>query len=166
MKKLFQLSAIGLLFVFASCGPSKEDAIKHNDAVVADQKEVLALEDNLINGIAEWNFTLAQSELKAYQDKLNEFIKKYDEMKKFDKEDIFKNSMLILLKTLKEQAEGNYTKVLGYMETNEVADSLDDASYDALLDILDEIDLKSDSANNQFLDAQKKFAEKYEIQLK
>jgi hypothetical protein len=52
------------------------------------------------------------------------------------------------------------------METNEVADSLDDASYDALLDILDEIDLKSDSANNQFLDAQKKFAEKYEIQLK
>jgi hypothetical protein len=166
MKKLVKFTAIGLLFLFAACGPSKEDAIKHNDSIVADQKEILALEDNLIGSIADWNYVFAASDLKVYQDKLNEYIKKYEDMKAFDKDDAFRLSMLQLLKGLKEQADGNYLLVLEIMSGSETMDELDDENYNALLDILDDVDLKSDEANNQFLDAQKKFAEQYDLQLK
>lgn len=86
-------------------------------------------------------------------------------MKSFDKEDEFRLAMIDLLKALKEQAEGNYPEVIEYIPLSETIDDLEDEPLMQLLDILDEIDLNSDSANGQFLDAQKKFAEKYQLQL-
>jgi len=165
MKKLFQLSAVLVLFVLAACGPTKEDAIKFNDGLVADQKEILGLEDNLITSIVDWKYDQSKSDLMAYQGKLAEYLKKYEDMKAFDKEDEFRLSMIVLLKALKEQADVNYPAVIDFIPLSLTIDELEDEPMTALFDILDEIDLKSDAANSQFLDAQKKFAEKYELQL-
>ncbi len=166
MKKILQFTAIAISLFIAACGaPTKEEAIDYNDELVADQKEILALEDNLIGSIVDWKYENAKSDLAVYQSKINEYHTKYEDMKSFDKEDEFRLAMIDLLKALKEQAEGNYPEVIEYIPLSETIDDLEDEPLMQLLDILDEIDLNSDSANGQFLDAQKKFADKYELQL-
>jgi hypothetical protein len=133
--------------------------------MVKDQKEILALEDNLITSIVDWNYNSSKSDLKAYQEKLSEYLDKYEKMDAFDKEDEFRLAMINLCKVLKEVSETHYPEAIEYITMSETLDSLPDEPLMELLDILDEIDLKSDDANNEFLDAQKKFAEKYELQL-
>jgi hypothetical protein len=165
MLRLFKFAAIAIFFVLAACGPTKDDAINHNDELVKDQKEILGLEDNLIGSFAEWNYNLAKSDLKAYQDKLAAMQEKYDNMKAFDKEDNFRLSMIELIKGLKEQADNNYPMLLEFIPLAESIEDMDDDTYYAMHDLLDVIDDESNAVNDKFLDAQKVFAKKYDIAL-
>jgi hypothetical protein len=165
MKRLLQIAAAGLLFVLVSCGPTQDQAISHNDVLVQDQKEILALEDNLINSIVDWEYQTAKNDLKIYQEKLSELEKKYNDMKAFDKEDEFRLAMINLIKALKEQADVNYAMVIEFIPLAPTIDELEDDPLYEMFEILDIIDAESDTANKKFLEAQETFAKKYDFTL-
>lgn len=165
MKKVVQFLGVLFMFALVACGPTTEDAIKFNDELVTDQKEVLALEDNLITSLVDWEYENAQADLATLSDKVNALLKKYEDMKPFDKEDEFRQSMISLLKAFKEQAETNYTLAIEYIPYSATLDELDEALLEELLDVLDQIDIAVEAANQNFLDTQVKFAEKYKLTL-
>ncbi|KAF5057228.1 hypothetical protein DSECCO2_359010 [anaerobic digester metagenome] len=165
MKKIFLLLGIAFAATMISCGPTTEDAIKHNDDIVADQKEMLDLEsdfvDAIVNGQDEADI---KKTFKKYTDFLGEMEKKYDEMDEFDEKDTFRKAMISLVKEFKKVAENEYDEMVKIYTKD--PDALTDADYEKWEELTTVVDEKESKANDEFLDAQKEFAKEYNFDLK
>lgn len=165
MKKFFLFLGIALTATFIACGPTTDDAIKHNDSIVADQKEMLELESNfvdaIVNGDDEGDI---KSSFKEYKDFLSETKKKYDEMEAFDDKDTFRKAMIDLLDVFSKVADKEYEEMVEiYTKDAEELTEEDFERWEELTTIVDEKEAK---ANDAFLDAQKEFAKEYNFELK
>jgi len=165
MKKIFLLLGIAFAATMISCGPTTEDAIKHNDDIVADRKEMLDLEsdfvDAIVNGQDEADI---KKTFKKYTDFLGEMEKKYDEMDEFDEKDTFRKAMISLVKEFKKVAENEYDEMVKIYTKD--PDALTDADYEKWEELTTVVDEKESKANDEFLDAQKEFAKEYNFDLK
>ncbi|HPS82975.1 MAG TPA: hypothetical protein PLA88_01575 [Bacteroidales bacterium] len=165
MKKIFLLIGIAFAATMISCGPTTEDAIKHNDNIVADQKEMLDLESDFVNAIVDGQDEAAiKKSYKKYTDYLGEMEKKYDEMDEFDEKDTFRKAMIGLVKEFKKVAENEYDEMVKIYTKD--ADALTDADFEKWEELTNVVDEKESKANDDFLDAQKEFAKEYNFELK
>lgn len=164
MKKIFLLLGIVFAATMISCGPTTDDAIKHNDSIVADQKEMLDLESDFVNAIVDGKDESAiKKAYSKYTDFLEEMEKKYSEMDSFDDKDTFRKAMIDLIKEFKDVAENEYDEMVKIYTKD--ADALTDADFEKWEDLTDAVDNKESKANDKFLDAQKEFAKEYNFEL-
>jgi hypothetical protein len=165
MKKIFLLLGIAFAATMISCGPTTEDAIKHNDNIVADQKEMLDLETDLLNDIVDGQEAAnIKKTFKKYLGFLEEMEKKYNEMDEFDEKDTFRKAMINLIKEFKSVAENEYDEMIEIYSKE--PDALTDADFEKWEDLTEIIDEKEGKANDDFLDAQKEFSKEYNFDLK
>lgn len=165
MKKIFLLLGIVFAATMIACGPTTEDAINHNDNLVADQKELLDLESDFVNAIVDGQEeAVIKKTYKKYTDFLNETEKKYAEMDEFDEKDTFRKAMINLIKVYKEVAENEYDEMVEIYMKN--TDDLTDADFEKWEELTNMVDNKESKANDDFLDAQKEFSKEYNFDLK
>ncbi len=166
MRKLLQLAAVALVLVFAACGPSTEDVISYNDGIVADQSELIMMENEIVENIYDYyDYPASKKSYDAYTAKVNELLTKYEEMKPFDDEDEFRVAMIDLLKVHKEQLEEYYLVIIDFMEVYPDVSEVDDESAENIVVILDAILEATNAQNEKFLETQKVFAKKYNVEL-
>jgi len=163
MKKQLNVFLFALTFILIACGPTKNQAKEFMDQVVRDQKEVMKLEGNLVQNVVNLNLEESKSDLKVYQENLSKYLDKYTNMEAFDKDDELRLAMIELCTVLKEMADINYLEAINYLAEMETPTPPHQQSLLVLFDILGFIDLKSDEANDKFLEAQKIFIEKYNL---
>ena len=166
MKKIFLTLGVSIAFLMTmtSCGPTTEDAIAHNDKIVADQKDMLELEDDLIYAITEdGDLDVIEEAYDDYVKYLEETLKKYEEMDAFDENDTFRKSMIDLLTTFLDVAKGEYRDLIDIWSKD--AEDLTEQDFDDWDQLIEDIDDKEIKANDNFLDAQKDFAAEYNFTL-
>ncbi len=165
MKKIFLLIGIAFAATMISCGPTTEDAIKHNDNIVADQKEMLDLESDFVNAIVDGQDESAiKKTFKKYTDFLDEMEKKYNDMDEFDEKDTFRKAMINLVTEFKKVAKNEYDEMVQIYTKD--PDALTDTDFEKWEELTNVVDEKESKANDEFLDAQKEFAKEYNFDLK
>jgi hypothetical protein len=164
MKKIFLLFSFVFAATLISCGPTTDDAIKHNDKIVADQKKMLELESNFVNSIIDnAKISIIENNYGKYIDFLKETEQKYADMKSFDDKDTFRKAMIDLVGTFKKVAENEYKEMLDIFKKD--IDELSEKDFNRWEELTNIIDEKEGKANNAFLDAQKEFAKEYKFEL-
>lgn len=166
MKKIFLTlgATVAFLLTMTSCGPTTDDAIALNDKIVADQKDMLELEDGLISAITDdGDLDVIDEAFDDYVSFLDETLKKYEEMDAFDENDTFRKAMIDLLTTFKDVAENEYKDLVDIWSTD--AENLTQQDFDDWDQLIEDIDDKEVEANDEFLKAQKDFAAEYEFTL-
>ena len=157
-KLLFPLTmVIAMFFVACDMAPTTEEAIAFNDEIVADQSDLIDLNQEFIDtysGDDLDDIEDAMDELDAF---LEDKTEEYEAMEAFDDEDIFRKAFLDLLGEFTEISE-DYEKLLEMW-----AD--DDVTLDEIADFEEEINDATTEANENFLDKQKDFSEQYEFDL-
>jgi hypothetical protein len=165
MKKIFT-TIIGSLFVSAilvSCGPTTDNAIAYNDALVNQQKKVLQKESVLIEIISKNKPDKLDS---SYNDLLTQIKESIDVVKKmeaFDGKTDMKDAVLNVLEAYKDAAENDYSEMINLAKT---PDTLYTQETDnKVIDLSKKIDDKLNTAVDTFIAKQKEFAEKYKFEL-
>lgn len=164
MKKIFFAALVLMSFVFVSCGPTVDQAIEHNDAIVADQKAVL----NFREEVADLIFNYASNEEinkkhSDYSTFLATTLKKYEDMAAFDKKDVFRLAMIDFLKAYQGICDGQFKKFIElYLSDAETAPADIDAQIDALAA---EIDKNENDALQAFIASQEVFSTDYGFKL-
>lgn len=165
MKRIHFLIISSLFFVFlAACGPTKEDAIDYNDAIIAEQKAILEKENQLINTIANNQQDQIKKVHKELIDQIDNSIKTIKELKGHSQFDNFKKATVDLFETYKSVVKNEYSKVI------EIA-MLPDEEYtqeadDEIMEVSGQIDSKLEKALNDFGAAQEEFAKELGFQLR
>jgi hypothetical protein len=163
MKK-FNISLILALFVlgFVSCGPTTEDAIKYNDAIIEQQTILVKENDKVIDAMGgdAAKFEAAIKEFNAQVAKSTEIVEKMD---KFGKETTFKDAALSLFKVFKSVGDNEYKEILRVI--NIPSDKVTKADEDQMMASAKQIDEKLQKELDAFLKSQKDFAEKYKFKL-
>ena len=164
--KRVNLLIISSLFAvfFAACGPTTEDAINFNDAVIAEQKTVLDKENHLINTIAnnqQDQIKLVQQEL---LDQIDKSIKTVEELKGHSKFDEFKDATIKLFVIYKEVVANDYSEIIkiAMLPDEEYTQEADDK----MNEISGQIDSKLEKALTDFGKAQEKFAQELNFTLR
>ena len=165
MKKLFT-TIIGSLFVSAilvSCGPTTNDAIKYNDALVDQQKKVLQKESVLIEGISKNMPDKLDSSYNDLLSQIKESIDVVQKMDAFDGKTEMKDAALKVFEAYKDAAENDYAKMIKLAKT---PDTLYTQETDnKVIDLSKKIDDKLNKAVDAFIEKQNEFAKKYKFEL-
>lgn len=148
----------------AAQGQTRDEAIKWNDEIVASQKKMLSLEDDLVNAISDDG--AIDSIAIAYIDYLsffNETIEYYEGVNKFDRKDIFRKAYLDLLYAFRDVATNEYAEILKiwFKPADDLTEE-DFSKWEELVDIIDDKEVKS---NDVFLEKQNDFAKQYKFSL-
>lgn len=165
MKKVLStlFGSLVLSVLMVSCGPTTDDAIKYNDALVDEQSKVIKAEDALIQAIS-------QSDAAKYDDALAGLVKQVTEseaivtkMEAFDGKTDYKDAALSLFKAYKSATENEYPKILKIAKTpnEEYTPELDDE----LMTLSGEIDTKLNKEIEAFVAKQKEFATQWKFEL-
>lgn len=165
MKRFIQVMTlfVGVVF-FVSCGPSASDAVKLNSEIVADQKTLLDKETLLFDVITNSSNTDSiKNAYLSYTQFINNSLKKYNDKKPFDKKDTFRKATIDLFTTYKKTADKEFKIIVDVLCKNESLTNDDKDNIKKSLDVINEAESK---AVDQFLAAQKAFAEEYSIDLK
>lgn len=165
MKRLIQLMVLFAgVVVFVSCGPSASDAVKLNSEIVSDQKTLLDKETLLFDVITNSNNTDSiKNSYLSYTQFINNTLKKYTDKKPFDKKDTFRKATIDLFTSYKGTADKEFKTIVDILCKSESLTNDDKDNIKKSLDIINETESK---AVDQFLAAQKTFAEEYSIDLK
>lgn len=161
MKKVFYFGSLILLFV--GCARTREDAVKFNNAVVSDQKQIIESINKLTTSFEDTHIVNIDAQYHEHLRLLEEMRNKYISMKPFDDEDILRKAFLEFIDSNLLCAKKEYAQLIDILK------NYDEKTYwhyknkwDSIAHIV--LD-KEQRINDKFLDAQKKFAEKYEITL-
>lgn len=161
MKKLVvYLSGIVLLL---SCNNSAPDAVKYNDELVMKQDSIVSLIDSLDQLIIQRD-TIKMLEFQKHvvhviDDKI-ESVNKYND---FEGNGDFKNAVIKLFTNYKSIVSEKYHTVISISLLNQV--SFEKDSLDKFNNTIKEINTEFSESLEEFLEAQKKFAEKYKFSL-
>lgn len=167
MKKFlsFVLLTLSVTLFLASCAPTKEDAMDYNDKIIREQKKVVQGEKDLINAIKK-NLTKGNTLDELLNDlskQIDESKKIVEEMDKFDGKSDFKDAALKFFASYRDVVDNEYKAWLENMKTPAELVT-DDVLYEED-ELINAINRKLDKATNDFLDAQKDFAAKYQFKL-
>lgn len=161
MKQLFIIAVIFTLFV--SCGPSKDDAVKYNDAIVEQEMLIINKEDSLIEAISRNQSDKAERLYKDFVSQINSSTEKINKTDAFDHEKAFREAALELFKSYKSAAENEYADMMKITRIpDEVYTKEDD---DKLIDLSKTVFDKLNIELGKFSKAQKNFADKYKLEL-
>ncbi len=164
MKKLFAI-VTGSLFVsviLISCRPTTKDAIKYNDALVEQRSKVIEKENALIEAISKnmpEKLDLLYSEMKK---QIEESIDSVNQMKGFGGKTDMKDAAMKFLITYKEVAGNEYKEMLKYAKMPDTLYTQEED--DIVMDLNKKIDDKLNKVDNDFIQMQKVFAEKYKFE--
>ncbi len=159
-KLLFPLTmVIAMFFVACDMAPTTVEAIAFNDEIVADQSDLMDLNQEFIDRYNESSddFSDVYDALEELETFLEDKTDEYEEMEAFDEEDFFKKAFLDLLGEFTEISE-DYEKLLEMWKD-------DDVTLEEVYELQDEIDEATEEALDDIHDAQKDFADKYEFDL-
>lgn len=165
MKKLFT-TIIGSLFVSAillSCGPTKKDATRYNDNLIAQQTKVLAAEDVIFETMSKDQPDQLDKAFEGMKKQLKESTEAVEKMEAFNGKTDFKDALLKLFSAFKEANEKYFPEyiAIGKLQANDFTPEKVDRMV-ALGKQIDDLILK---ANDAFIAKQKEFAEKYKFEL-
>ncbi|PKP04773.1 MAG: hypothetical protein CVU11_03415 [Bacteroidetes bacterium HGW-Bacteroidetes-6] len=164
MKKLFLFIGIVFAGTMIACGPTTDDAIKHNDGIVADQKKLLEMENDFVNTIVDGDeIADIKKAYKEYNAFIEETLKKYEDMDEFDSNDTFRKAMLDLLKEFQDVANNEYKEMVDIYTMD--AEDLTEDDFTRWEELAQIVEDKEGKANDSFLDKQKEFAKEYNFTL-
>lgn len=162
MKKLNLLFFVFALFL-VSCGPSTQDAIDFNNAIIDHQKRLLDTESQLINAISNHQTAQVDQIYKDYLTQIDNSIAAINDLKSFSKFDTFKTSALSLFTAYKEVITNEYAEVIKlYRIPTDVYTDNDDKK---LNELTRSIDSKLEDALKNFVETQKSFATEFNFTL-
>lgn len=165
MKKTTFLIGIVLAFFIVSCGPTTDDAIKHNDKIVLDQKEIIDSQNMFLTSMIDAKDSAAVSQsFENYLKILTEKEKKYAEIGKFDEKDSFRIAMQTYIDQMISITENEYKNLVEIY--NKDIETVLQSDRDNWEKIAKEANGKESQANDAFLEAQKSFAKEYKFDLK
>jgi len=163
MKKIFIYSTACLILFLSACKPTREEALKYNDAIIDEQVAVMDLINALNSSINTYDkdtFDLGYKKLDA---QLNKSIQKVSSMDDLGGKTEFKDAAIAYFKTIKEgmvselkPALNQYGKPLE--EATEEDDEKADVLYHKFIDRLKK-------AFKPFVDAQNKQAKEYDYEI-
>lgn len=164
MKKTTLLILISFLLVITSCKNIEKKAINYNERIVQLHYEILKLEYDLINNLFEGSDTAEIATLVAnYNNELNEKLQYIKKIKAFDKEDELRLSLIDLVESMIQISNNEYKELAQILKTP-IDTTVNSYKIESKLkEITTNIDNKSKIANQKFLDAQTKFANKYNL---
>ena len=165
MKKIFAaiLSSLFVSALLVSCGPSTDEAIKYNDALVSQQTKVFEKESALIEAISKnmpEKFDILLAELSIQVDSSTDAVKKMDA---FDGKSDLKDAALKVFATYREVVDSNYNAMIKYAKTPDSLYTQEDD--DKVIELSKKIDDKLNKAVEDFVTLQKSFAGKYKFEL-
>lgn len=157
-----------LFLMLAACGPTKDQAIKFNDDIVDQQKELLGAQNTFIDAFAIGTVDDLIEESNNWKATAEKGKAKAEEMGAIDDIDELRKAFLGLCDAHLEIINDKLPRVFEIIEKSKDL-SISEEEYNSLNDelmaITGEIDALSDGANGKFLDAQKEFAGRYEFSL-
>ena len=163
MKKLIYMMFGALVLVsFFACGPTKEDAIKYNDAIITEQRKVVEKENDL-TGAIKGNAPDLDGILKKLSAQVDESTAIVTKMESFDKKTDFKDATLKLFAVYKDVADNEYKAWLLNLKTP--IDKVDDKVLNEETELVNKINGKIDKALAEFTKAQDEFAAKYKFEI-
>lgn len=161
MKKIILL-LLGLFFVY-SCSRTREDAAKFNNAVVADQKIIIESINKLIDAFEDTNYQHIEKKHAEHIRLLEEMKVKYSNMQPFDDEDILRKAFIEFIDTNYSCAKKEYAMLVDILKVTTEKTYWDNKKkWDSIAHVVQE---KEQRINDKFLEAQKKFADRYDITL-
>ncbi len=164
MAKIINLFALTVLItLLVSCKPSKDDAIKYNDALVNEEIRVIeaekAFSDAVINNKQEELDNLYNAFLKQIETS----ITVVSEIKSLGGDSKFKDATLSLLTTYKSVVKQEYAEVLKIAKVPD--EEYTEEHNNKMNEISTKIDEMLDKEVQNFLKAQKELTTKYNITL-
>jgi hypothetical protein len=168
INKLFfylrQLFIIAVIFtLFTSCGPSKDDAVKYNDAIVEQEMLIINKEDSLIEAISRNQPDKAERLYKEFSSQINSSIETINKTVAFDHETNFREAALELFKSYKSAAENEYAEMIKISQIPDEIYTKDDD--DKLINLSKTVFDKLNIGLGKFSKAQKNFTDKYKLEL-
>ncbi|MCX7697111.1 MAG: hypothetical protein N2Z72_05385 [Bacteroidales bacterium] len=161
MKKFFLL--LSCLICIYNCSRTREDAVKFNNAVVADQRLIIESINKLVDVFQDTNYQQIEKRYVEHVRLLEEMKAKYINMQPFDDEDILRKAFMDFIDTNYRCAKNEYARLIDILKmTTEKTYWDNKKKWDSIAHLVQE---KEQRINEKFLEAQKKFAEKYDITL-
>ncbi|MEI8204930.1 MAG: hypothetical protein WCH34_18055 [Bacteroidota bacterium] len=164
MKKQLHFIAMGLVaLLFVACGPTKKDIIKYNDDIVFEQKAVINEEKTILGLASKLDTVNIDKEYTKFKDAINSAIDKVGKLNEVDKDVSLKEAALKLFEAYKNVAENEYkevvriTKIPTALYTPE-----EETKYKNVSKLIDQ---KLNYELKNFLDVQKRLAEKHKFEL-
>jgi hypothetical protein len=158
MKKIF-LPLLGMIFLLAACGPTKDDAVNFNDKVVGAQTDCLNAESDFYKVCDGLNVDEIKTALTAFKTKVKASVMKAEATESNSDFDAYRQSAINLLKEYENMLEKEFTEYAGlysipteeYTEENEARQK----------ELADKINTSLDLLNKNFISEQKRFASKW-----
>lgn len=160
------ITFLGLLFIgicLVSCGPTKEDAIRYNDAITFEQTKVVDAENRLTDAVKQGtNYELdkALDKLSVQVDSSTAIVK---EMEAFDGKTDMKDAALALFAAYRSVIDNEYNAWMINLQTP--ADEVDDQILDEEKELINAINDKLNKASDDFKRTQNNFALTYKFLL-
>lgn len=161
MKRNLFFLLISMAFLFVACGPTQDQAVAHNDAIVADQKALLNLEDELLDLVFDANadFATVTAKHQEYNNMIATLLDKYEKMPAFDDQDIFRLAMLDFVKSFKGISENQFKTFIDIISS--VTEENQDEVQGQIESLATEIDNLEAKTLEVFLKKQEEFASQY-----
>ena len=157
------LGTLLMVLFFASCGPTKEDAIKYNDQIIDQQRKVVDKENDLIGYIKGGSLTNLDEKYNSLSKQIDESTEAVKKMESFDGKTEFKDATLALFVIYRSVVDKEYKAWVLNLKTP--AELIDDKVLDEERDLVKSINEKMDKALADFTKAQEDFATKYKFEI-
>jgi predicted secreted protein len=160
-KVIASVFALFIAFTFQSCGPTPEDAIKYNDAII-DQVNLVINSDKLSDALGK-----EAADMKAFNEgfikQINDAIDAVKKNGGFDGKTDFMDMAVKYLTIYKGVAENEYKGIIEINSKNpeDITDE-DDAKNSKLSE---DADKKLQAASDEFDTFQKDFAKRYKFEI-
>jgi len=153
-----------MLFVYAHA-QTTDQAIAHNDKIVADQIAIIAAEDAFVSTIVDGKEQkVIDKAFKNYLKILKKFSGQYKKMKAFDSNDTFRKAMIDLIDVFRSAADHEYREMVTIYAMDPL--SLTAEVFERWEALTQTVNDKENAANEKFLNAQEEFALQYNFTLK
>jgi hypothetical protein len=164
MKKFTNFLAFTILITWMiSCKPSKEDAIKYNDALVNEEILVIEAESAFSDAVVNNKQDELDKFYNAFSKQIENSTAAVNEIKPLGGDSKFKDATLALLSAYSSVVKQEYAEVL---KIAKVPDEEYTEEHNNKMDELSKkIDEKLDKEVQNFLSAQKELTSKYNITL-
>jgi hypothetical protein len=164
MKKIALFTSIILLF---SCEViQKNKAVEYNNSLISEQEKVADRINEFIELITtsdSFSYPLIQEKRKEVLESISKGIEKVEKIGGFDDSDEFQNSIMNVLQAYRNGVENEYTEMANYRILP--AELQTPGKYFETQDLAFVADNLISIAEENFIDAQKVFAEKHQIEL-
>ena len=146
-----------------SCQPSTEDAIKYNDGITEQQILVNEKVSELQSSYDSYESSEMDKAFKKVQDQLKNSIEYVNKLKGFEDDVYFKEGALEFFNTYKNILENEHKRIIELYKLPD--DEYGTKEVEELQDLRDLANKRAAKVIDDMLIVQKKFAEKYHIEL-